>query len=368
MPAGGPLRIALIGCGHVAQFHLAAWKRQPGASVVAVADVDPSRADSRAAEFGVPAVYTDFRVMLDRERPDAVDICAGPAMHLEMVREAAARGIPISCQKPLAETLEDAREAVRLAEAAGVRLFVHENWRWRPWFREIRAVLDSGVLGTIHYCHYGARIAGTVPTPEHPEGFSLSRQPFFRTMKRFLLFESGIHMLDVCRYLFGEPRSIYAQTRHVSPLIAAEAVVTAVINFPAALVGCERSYAALGRGAPSVSDEEMVMEGGRGTLFLDGTGAIRVVEEDASRRSERRIPAPAGDAYRDSYFAAQRHFLDCLKSGAAFETDGPDNLRTFSLMLAGYESAESNRVVELYPQPAIGNPQSAHSGSFGSSM
>ena len=90
------------------------------------------------AQYGIPRFYGDWKEMLDRERPDFVDIITPPETHEEMCAFAAARGIHIICQKPLAPTYEASQRIVVDSAAADVRFMVHENFRWQPWYREIK--------------------------------------------------------------------------------------------------------------------------------------------------------------------------------------------------------------------------------------
>src|SRR5450759_2706892 len=86
-PAGGRLRIGLIGTGDISQYHLAAWRK-----------------DARAAAFAIPGVYADAAAMLASEKPDAVDIATWRETHVELAQLAAAHGVHVLCQKPLAPT------------------------------------------------------------------------------------------------------------------------------------------------------------------------------------------------------------------------------------------------------------------------
>jgi predicted dehydrogenase len=130
------LRVALAGAGMVSRNHVIAWSRCPLAEVVALADPDRGPAQAHAAEFGVGAVFDDAATMLDRARPDALDIAAGHDAHAALCEAAASRGVAILCQKPLAPTLDAARRIVAVV-GDRVRLMVHENWRHRPQCRQV---------------------------------------------------------------------------------------------------------------------------------------------------------------------------------------------------------------------------------------
>ena len=126
-----PLRIGLIVAGMVSRHHLIAWAElSDQARVVAVADPSTANAARRADEFAIPKTFADAEAMLAATELDAIDIAAPREIHAPLVRLAAAKRLPVLCQKPLAPNLQEATELA--AEVDGViRLMVHENWRLR---------------------------------------------------------------------------------------------------------------------------------------------------------------------------------------------------------------------------------------------
>jgi predicted dehydrogenase len=129
--------------------------------------------------------------MIDREQPDFVDVITPPETHEEMCAYAAARGVHIICQKPLAPSLDGARRIVATARAAGVRFMVHENWRWQPWYREIKRIQSAGTAGPFTHIHFLMRMGDG-----WRDNAYLDRQPFFRGYPRLLVYETGVHFID----------------------------------------------------------------------------------------------------------------------------------------------------------------------------
>lgn len=345
------MRVLIVGSGFVSPFHLAGWA-QAGAKVVGIASPDGATARERAEAFAVPEVYPDILPALEELRPDVVDICSPVERHLPHVRLAAAAGAHILCQKPLAPTLDEAIEAAEAAHAAGVRLMVHENFRFRPWFRALKTAIDAGRIGQPFYLRSDLRIAGTVPTPRHPVPWSLARQPFFRHLPRFIVLESVIHQIDVARFLLGEPTAVVAMTRRVSPEVVGEDVASLLLRFPAAHAVIERSYATLGEADPPAVSEEVRVEGTGGLARVLRTGEVEIVGETGGETVTERIALDRSDAYPRSYADTIAHFASALQTGAAFETGPRDNLRTLDATFAAYRSAES-ATVEPLPSPAV---------------
>ena len=161
-------RIGMIGAGWVTEHHLKAYRQHAGrAKVVAVADPDPAARKRRADAFDIPATYADAAEMLAAERLDAVDIATPRESHVAMCELAAARGVAILCQKPLAPNLQEAQALVRKLPV-GVRLMVHENWRFRPHYRMIRQWLREGHIGTVRRATMAILTSGFVPDARGP--------------------------------------------------------------------------------------------------------------------------------------------------------------------------------------------------------
>lgn len=343
-----PLRVAVVGAGFIAPYHLVGWQALPDVELVGLASPDLARNADLARRFGIAATYGDLEAMLDEQQPHALDICTPPALHAAHAAAAARRGIHVLCQKPVAPDLPTARAMRDLARQQGVRLMVHENFRFRPWYREAKRQLDSGILGEVFYVRSDGRFAGTVTSAEHPQTpWSIARQPSFVEPERLLLLESVIHQIDVCRFLFGEPTSVYAQARRVSTQVKGEDLVSLSMRFGSIIAIIERSYAARGYPPPPMTSEILTVEAERGALFIDRGGRLRI---EIDIPGERRTLHPAikmEDAYQQSYTATIRHFVEALRHGTPFETDIDDNLRTLGAVIAAYGSLESGQVIQL---------------------
>ena len=143
------LKVAVVGSGYFSQFHFDAWRRLPGSQLVAVCSLEPASLVEAAARHLIPRQFAEVGQMLDAVRPDLLDIVTPPAAHLAVLTAAAERGIDVICQKPLGGDLASARAMVRRAEEAGIALVVHENFRFMPWYREARRLIEAGALGRL---------------------------------------------------------------------------------------------------------------------------------------------------------------------------------------------------------------------------
>lgn len=330
MNEGKKLRGALIGCGYFAQFHREAWSRIAGVEIVAACDPRAERAASSA-----PLSFTSVGEMLTRCALDFVDIATRPESHPEIVRLAAAHKLHAICQKPMAPDIQESRGMSEAARAAGVRLMIHDNWRWQPWYRQAAAIVASGKIG--QPIGYGLRTGkrdGAGPEP-------YAAQPYFRRMPRFLIYEVLVHHLDVARFLFGEIASIYALARRRNETIAGEDQALLTLRHRSGVDG----WIDGNRHVNTVPDGPVM-----GSAFIDGDeGALTITPAgDVLRNGEIEWNNNAATGYRgDSVYNTQVHFIQCLRSGATFETDAADYLNTVAAVEAAYGSIDTGLPVML---------------------
>ncbi|GLX70954.1 Gfo/Idh/MocA family protein [Paenibacillus glycanilyticus] len=343
-------KIGLVGTGWWSEKHLKAWRSIPGAVIGALCDSNGERLQAKAEEFGVPSshMYRSLSDMLEHADIDIVDIVTGPDTHLELVRLAASSGKHILCQKPFARSVEEAEEMVRIAKEAGVRLMVTENWRWLQPFQLIKGVIDEGALGTLHHARY---IHTDYYTPRM-EPDTLLPQPFFREMPQLLFFEMGPHWFDTWRYLFGTPKRLYAEIQRISPYIAGEDSGIVTMGYDHFLGYIDASWATrqkldrpLATTVGPVHLEQLVIDGADATLKMYMTGQISIVSKDGA--IERIVADKTELDHEESHVRLQSHFLECLNSGAAFATEGSDNLITLRMVFGVYESAAKHEPVTI---------------------
>ena len=230
------LRFAVLGTGFWANFQIPAWYELEGIDLVALYNRTLPKAQAMALKFGVPAVYDDAEKLLDTEKPDFVDIITDVDTHARFTQMAASRGIAVICQKPMAPSLATAKQMLDTCRQAGVPFFIHENFRWQAPLRQLKAVLESGVIGKV----FKARVSFC-------SGFPVfDNQPFLATLEEFILTDIGSHVLDVCRFLFGEAQSLLCHTASVNPGIKGEDIANVLMKMENG-VSCyaEMSYASV---------------------------------------------------------------------------------------------------------------------------
>ena len=337
------LKVAGVGAGYFAQYHYEAWQRMPDVALEAVCDHDADRARSTAARHGIPIVFDDLEKMLRQTAPDVVDIITPPESHQLLTDIAGTAGAAVICQKPLAPDLPTAERMVEAAEAHNTFFAAHENFRFQPWYREIRSLLDREILGEVFLVSFRLRPGDG----QGPDAY-LERQPYFQTMDRFLVHETGIHFIDTYRYLFGEIRQVYGDLRRINPAIAGEDAGTVLFDFENGIRGLWDGNRLADHAAEDtrLTMGEMLIEGSDATLRLDGTGQL-FVRPRAGVETVHPYDWNNRGFAGDSVFACQSHLVQCLLSGLPSPISGREYLRNLVIEEAIYQSSQRGEKIDV---------------------
>lgn len=341
MSARPPLRGVCVGAGYFSRFQYEAWQRLADVTIVANCNRSLERAQAMATEFDIPKSYgiAAFEDMLDAERPDFVDIITPPETHLSLVRACLERGITTICQKPLTPTWDETLELVQMVQDSTARFMVHENWRWQPWYRELKRQLQAGTIGNPFQLSVHCRLGDGWGDDAY-----LERQPFFRDYPRLFLFETGVHFLDTFRFLFGEVSSIFAHTAQHNPVIKGEdasLVHCTHANGTTSLLDANR-YNESDAKNPRFTFGTVRLEGSDGHLELASDGSITL---KALGKSAIRLPfEPATTGFAgDCVYALQKHFTEAMLNGTPFENTATDYIKSVQLVELAYASASAGQ-------------------------
>ncbi|MEJ8561937.1 Gfo/Idh/MocA family oxidoreductase [Yoonia sp. GPGPB17] len=336
MTGGNHLRVACVGAGYFAQFHYDSWRRMARADLVAACDRDLEK----AAATGLPA-YTDMRQMLGDQTPDLLDVIVPPGAHAEVIRAALAAGVKwIICQKPFCRDLPEGQAVTAAAKAAGATIVVHENFRFQPWYRTIKAVLDEGAIGDVHQVTFRLRPGDG----QGPDAY-LDRQPYFQQMPRFLIHETGVHWVDTFRYLLGNPTAVYADLRQMNPAIAGEDAGYILFDHPNGARALFDGNRHLDHKADNLRRTmgEALIEGTQGTLRLHGDGSV--TQRAFGSPTETTVLGPdTWDGFGgDCVHALQSHVVSGVLDGQPFENEAADYLYVMRVEEKIYAAANTGQ-------------------------
>lgn len=201
-----PLRVALIGCGSISRNHISAIL-QNGCRICALCDILPERAEAKVDHYGLEnvAIYTDYKRLLDEERPDIVHICTPHYLHAPMAIYALDRNINVLCEKPLCismEQLNDLREAERRSSAQlGV---CHQN-RYEPNMIRARELSADGIASAF---------ASVVWNRDKSYYDSAEWRGTWSQEGGGVLINQALHTLDLMQLICGFPQSVVAHVHN----------------------------------------------------------------------------------------------------------------------------------------------------------
>ena len=337
------LKGVAIGAGYFSAFQYEAWSRIPEVEITALCNSNMERAKGIMEPYGVKKHYTDFREMILKEKPDFIDIITPPETHFEMCAFAADHGVHIICQKPLAPTYSEAQKIVDYVSKKNVQFVIHENFRFQPWHREIKKIINNNTIGDLFSLNFRSRMGDG-----WGEDAYLSRQPYFRDYKQLLIYETGVHFIDTFRYHGGEVNYAYAVLKRLNPVIRGEdagLVMLGLKNNATALWDANR-YNENNFDKKRYTFGEYLVEGSKGSirLYADGTLTVQKLgEKEKEHAYQHQDIGFAGDCC----YIFQRDFIENLLHGKPFETSGENYLKTLQVQEAVYESAAKNIPVYL---------------------
>lgn len=193
-------RTALIGLGKMGLSHHAIINTHPDVELVAVCDATAYVLDVLSKYTGVKC-YTDYKKMLDQEKPDAVFIATPSRFHGEMVKAALDRNVHVFCEKPFCLDLAEGQRLMELAESKGLVNQVGYHCRFVGTFEEMKRFVDAGVLGQIH--HVQADVYGPVVLKPNSSTWRASKNE-----GGGCLYDYACHGIDLVNYMVGMPDAV----------------------------------------------------------------------------------------------------------------------------------------------------------------
>jgi predicted dehydrogenase len=338
--------IGCIGAGFIMRdCHLVAY-RNAGFNPVAIASRHPANARAAAERHQIPKVYATYQELLADPAVEVIDVAVPPDLQLAVVRDVVrhrdhVRGI--LAQKPLAMTLADAREIVRLCAEAGIVLAVNQNMRYDQSVRALKDVLGRGWLGE--------PVLGTIEMRAIPHWM-----PWAQGQRSLSTFIMSIHHLDTFRYWFGTPDRVLASTRPDprTRFSHADGLNLYILEYAN---GCR---------ATSWDDvwAGPVREGAEGDVYVrwrvEGTeglarGTIGWPSYPAKTPSTLDFTTKQRPGYwfqprwpevwfPDAFVGTMAQLLCALEDGTEPEIGGRDNLETIALCEAVYHAATEHRI------------------------
>jgi len=336
------LRVVLAGCGGISQAWLKPAVEIPNLQIVGLVDLLPENAQQRAGQFGLKEVETggDLPVILDRTQPDILFDCTVPEAHVDVTLEALGRGIHVLGEKPMADSMANARRMVAKAQETGKLYAVMQNRRYQAEIRSLHDFFNTGAIGPLTIANNDFFLA------PHFGGFR-------DQMQHVLLVDMAIHTFDQARFLTGaDPEAVYCKEWNpAGSWYAHGASAVCVFEMTGGLVYTYRgSWCA--EGLPTSWESEWRFTGTHGTVLWDG-GLNQRAESAAhpaagfwAERTPLEIPAYHG-VKTGGHAGLIQDFIACVRLGNTPETICTDNIKSLAMVYAALESAAGQTRVKV---------------------
>ncbi len=191
------IKVGVAGLGFIGPAHIEALRRIPGIEVVAISETSKELAKSKAEQLGIPKYFSSYPELLKQDF-DCVHICTPNSLHFEMAKEALLAGKHVVCEKPLATTIAEGEELVKLAKQKGLIHAVHFNIRYYPLVRQMKAMREKGELGEV-YSIIGSYLQDWL---YYATDYNWRLEPELSGKSKAVA-DIGSHLMDLLEYISG---------------------------------------------------------------------------------------------------------------------------------------------------------------------
>ena len=336
------LRAVLVGCGGMSRAWLNVVQERSDLQIVGLVDINLNTAKKRAEEYGLDNVTIDRKLdlVLSTTEPDVVFDVTIPDAHTEVTVAALKKGCHVLGEKPLSDSMVNARKSIRAAQRAGKIYAVIQNRRYNVHIRRLRRLVASRAIGdlTTLNCDFylGAHFGG-----------------FRDRMKHVLLLDMAIHTFDQARLITGaDPVSVFCREWNpVGSWYDHDASAICIFEMSNGLIFTYRgSWCAEGLNTSWECDWRVV--GTRGSATWDGgelieAQSVKKANQFHSVMKDVKVPVPARKDRIGGHAGLIDEFIHCVRSGQTPETICTDNVKSLAMVFSSIESAQKGRTVKI---------------------
>lgn len=356
------MKYALIGCGRISELHLRA-AAENGLEISALCDILPEAAEGKKLSHGLEnaVIYTDYRELLEKEKPDLVAVTTDSGAHAEIAIACIKAGCHVIIEKPMAMSMADAREIVRLSREMDVRVCACHQNRFNKSIRRMRKAIESG--------RFGKLLHGNAYVRWHrgDDYYELADWRGTWEGDGGTLMNQCIHDIDLLRWMMGpEVTEVFGYTDRLNhDIIEAEDFGCAVVKF------ANGSYGII-EGTTNVFDddleEKLVVFGSKGTAKAGGISCNALEEwrfadcADDADCIKAKSSEEVDNVYGFGHGAVYADVIAAINEHRDPYITAEDGMNALEMVLAIYLSASEGRPVKL----PLGNVASTDfKGRFG---
>ena len=343
------MKYALIGCGRIATNHIkAALNNQ--LEIAAVCDIQPEHMKKLLERHGLWADdsikhYTDYKAMIAEVQPELVSIATESGIHAEIAIFCIKHGVHVIIEKPMAMSMADANEIIRLSEERNVKVSACHQNRFNIAVQEMRQALEAGRFGKLSH--------GSIHVRWNRNKNYYTQAPWRGTWAQDggALMNQCIHGIDLLRWTFGgEIEEVYGQTRQqFHDYLEAEDVGMAVVKFKngaiATIEGTTTVY-------PKNLEETLYIFGEKGTVKLGGTSTNNIdvwdfADETEADTKNKGLEEATSNVYGNGHTSLFADVVDAIQTDRKPYADAYAGRDALELVLAIYKSQKEGKAVKL---------------------
>jgi len=332
--------IAFVGCGGIVNYgHIPSYQAS-GFNLIGGYDRNQEAAEKTVQTHGLKKVYKSLDDLLSDPTAQIVDVAVVPWEQRDIVKKVVAAGKHLLCQKPFADKYADAIAMTALAQNAGLKMAVHQQFRWSSIIRAARAILAEGWLGEV----LDVQVQVSIATPWDMWSW-IAVQPRLE-----VLFHS-IHYLDSLRYLFGDPALVTSRhSKHPAQKAKGETKTITTWDYSNGMqiliAICHFDWSPALYSNFRVLGSDGVIEGTIGTNYDYPDGRSDTIKFTSREHPERNFSATLpGKWIPDAFYGPMASLMEAIQTNSSPITSSEDNLGTLRVVEAAYRSMNEARSV-----------------------
>ena len=343
------MKYALIGCGRIATNHIKAVLNNH-LEFAAVCDIVPEQMENLLAKHDLQNDhsihrYTDYKEMIEKEQPQLVGIATESGVHAEIALYCIAHGVNVIIEKPMAMSIADANEIIRLSEEKGVKVSACHQNRFNVAVQQMRKALEAGRFGKLSHGSIHVR------WNRNREYYDQAKWRGTWAQDGGALMNQCIHGIDLLRWMMGgEIDEVYGVTRQqFHHYLEAEDVGMAVVKFKngaiATIEGTTNVY-------PKNLEETLYLFGENGTVKLGGKSTNNIdvwdfADEGEEDQKNKGLQEATSNVYGNGHTSLYADMIDAIQNNRRPYVDAYAGKNALELVLAIYKSQKEGRPIKL---------------------